>query len=166
MYFFNNSSCSKVSLSIYESVALPISFLRLQFNQYMHVLTPKRFEAWWHRLIMCCTKRFLSNENTLQSQKIISSQAKHRFFCITPKYRPHNVFWCFPFLSEVLFANMDNATSALLRRLFLGHSICALHSLPSARKLVSFRKLFYTIKLHLYERPYKYKRNKAFPDSP
>ena len=39
------------------------------------------------------------------------------------------------------------------------------HGLPSARKLVTFPTLFYTIKLHLYERPYKYKRNETFPDS-
>ena len=86
-------------------------------------------------------------------------------FGIISKYCPHDIFGCFPFLSKVLLTNMDDATSALLRKLFQGVLNMYIPDFAWARKLVTFHTLFYTLKLHLYERPYKYKRNETFSDS-
>ena len=72
LYFFNNSNCSKVSSSIYELDTLPI-FLIATTMQPVHTCTHfTEIQSLVALVDHACTKRFLSNQNTLQSQKIIA----------------------------------------------------------------------------------------------
>ena len=82
------------------------------------------------------------------------------------KISVRTTFWCFSFLSEVLFMNMDDTTTLLLRKSFQGvYSMCFL-SFTKSVLLQESQSVFVhcsvSNNLHLYEKSHKYKKSATF----
>ena len=83
---------------------------------------------------------------TIRSQNLYQpygSKVQTQIVGVTSKWRPHNIFWCFPTISKVFFRNVEGTTLAMLRKFFWGPFNMCFPTLLSLFFYKSFSRLLH-----------------------